>query len=269
MPSMRSRGSSPGRESTLAGDPLSAPQTRHLRAELRDVHRRFAGGAGVHGVNLTIAPGEIHALVGLNGAGKTTVMRLLLGMLRPQTGDILLEGVPLPESLPAAWAGVGHLVEQALAYGELDVRSNLRLSARLHGASSAEARAMTDGVIAELALPPYERVRARRLSLGNRQRLGLASALQHHPRLIVLDEPTNALDPAGVILLREALLRRAHAGAGVLVSSHHLDEVARIADRISVMNAGRVIGELDPNGVDLERAFFTLVYADDVSGRAT
>jgi ABC-2 type transport system ATP-binding protein len=101
------------------------------------------------------------------------------------------------------------------------------------------------------------------LSLGNRQRLGLASALQHGPRIIVLDEPTNALDPAGVILLREALLQRAAAGAGILVSSHHLDEVARIADRISVINQGRLIGFLDPHGVDIERSFFGLVLADD------
>jgi ABC-2 type transport system ATP-binding protein len=106
-------------------------------------------------------------------------------------------------------------------------------------------------------------VRARRLSLGNRQRLGLAAALQHHPDAIVLDEPTNGLDPAGVILLREALVRRAAAGAGVLVSSHHLDEVARIAQRITVINSGRVIGTLDPHGIDIERSFFKLVHTDD------
>ena len=87
--------------------------------------------------------------------------------------------------------------------------------------------------------------------------------LQHDPDLIVLDEPTSALDPAGVILLRQALLGRTHAGAGVLGSSHHLDEVARIAARISVINRGRLIGTLDPHGVDIERAFFALVHADE------
>jgi ABC-2 type transport system ATP-binding protein len=81
--------------------------------------------------------------------------------------------------------------------------------------------------------------------------------------LIVLDEPTNSLDPSGVILLREAIARRAAAGAGVLVSSHHLDEVARIADHICVLNAGRIIGTLDPHGIDIERSFFALVRADD------
>jgi len=238
------------------------------RIVLQGVRREFRGGAGVHGVDLAVDPGEIHALVGLNGAGKTTLMRLMLGMLRPDLGEVRIDGVRIEDVGSTGWAGVGHLVEQALAYGELDVRDNLRLAARLHGASRRDAMAMADSAIEELDLSRYADVRARRLSLGNRQRLGLAAALQHDPTLIVLDEPTNALDPAGVILLREAIVRRAAAGAGVLVSSHHLDEVARIADRISVMNDGRLIGSLDPNAVDLERAFFSLVHADDAARRA-
>ena len=233
------------------------------RIALRGVRREFAGGVGVRGVDLTIVPGEIHALVGLNGAGKTTLMRLMLGMLRPSAGEVLIDGVPIERLAAPAWGGGGQLVEQALAYGELDVRTNLRLAARLHGVPRADATSMADAAIDELDLSRYARVRARRLSQGNRQRLGLAGALQHEPGLLVLDEPTNALDPAGVILLREAIVRRAARGAAVLVSSHHLDEVARIADRISVMNDGRLIGSLDPGAVDLERAFFALVHADD------
>ena len=105
---------------------------------------------------------------------------------------------------------------------------------------------------------------APRLSKGNnRQRVGLAAALQHQPDFVVLDEPTNALDPAGVLRLRKLLLHRAEQGAAILVSSHHLDEVARIADRIWVLNYGRLIGELEPGTPDLERAFFEMVYADD------
>ena len=119
---------------------------------------------------------------------------------------------------------------------------------------------MVEAILAELDLGRYASVRARRMSLGNRQRLGLAGALQHQPDLIILDEPTNALDPSAVIRLREALLRRAAAGAGILVSSHHLDEVARIATRISVIAEGRMVGTLDPDGIDIERAFFALVH---------
>jgi ABC-2 type transport system ATP-binding protein len=214
----------------------------------------------VRGVDLDVAAGQIHALVGLNGAGKTTLMRLLLGMLRPDSGTVRIDGRPLDE---APWSRVGHLVETPLAYGELDGRTNLIMAARLHGAPVQQAGTMVDAVLAELNLGRYARVPARRMSLGNRQRLGLAAALQHHPDVIVLDEPTNALDPAGVILLREALLARCGAGAGILVSSHHLDEVARVAHRITVINDGHIAGTLDPAGTDIERAFFALVHADD------
>ncbi|KHL15226.1 ABC-2 type transport system ATP-binding protein [Mumia flava] len=225
--------------------------------------REFGGGAGLHGVDLDVRAGEVHALVGLNGAGKTTLMRTALGMLRPDAGEVRVHGTRLPAATASTWRRVGHLVDAPFAYPELDVRTNLRLAARLHGLAPDEARRRTDAIVAELELTPYASVRARRLSAGNRQRVGIAAALQHDPGLVVLDEPTNALDPRGVILLREALVRRAEAGAGILVSSHHLDEVARIADRITVMNDGRVVGALEPGGTDLERAFFALVLADD------
>jgi ABC-2 type transport system ATP-binding protein len=230
------------------------------RLNLRGVSRAYRGGAGVHGVDLTVLPGEIHALVGLNGAGKSTLMKLMMGMLRPDAGTVELLGHDLRAMKAAQWARVGALIDYPLAYGELDGLTNLRLAARLHAVPKEQIPLVVDRIVDELNLVRYKAVRARRMSMGNRQRLGLAAALQHDPDLIVLDEPTNALDPSGVILLREALLRRAAAGAGVLVSSHHLDEVARIATRISVIAAGRMVGTLDPDGIDIERAFFTLVY---------
>jgi len=230
--------------------------------DARGLIRTFDDGTGIRGVDIKVAPGEVHALVGLNGAGKSTLMRLLLGMLQPATGTVTICGRQLDRT---DWRHVGHLVEYPLAYRELTCRQNLTLGARLHGVPPAAIAAMVETAIEELRLTQYADRRTGKLSLGNRQRLGLASALQHDPRLIILDEPTNTLDPAGVILLREALVRRANAGAAVLVSSHHLDEVARIAHRISVLNAGRIIGTLDPHGVDIERSFFDLVHSDDVA----
>ena len=230
------------------------------RLNLRGVSRKYRGGAGVRDIDLSVLPGEIHALVGLNGAGKSTLMKLMVGMLRPDTGAIELLGRNIRDMSGNQWASVGALIEYPLAYGELDGLTNLRLAARLHGVPQVAIEQVVEQIIEELDLGRYATVRARRMSLGNKQRLGLAAALQHSPDLIVLDEPTNALDPSGVILLREALLRRASAGAGVLVSSHHLDEVARIATRISVIADGRMIGTLDPDGVDIERAFFALVH---------
>lgn len=234
------------------------------RLELRGVSRTFRGGAGIHDVDLTVDAGQIHAIVGLNGAGKTTLMRVAFGMLRPDSGTVTLDGFDLRAAPRSLWTGVGHLIEHPLAYGELTGRDNLLLAARLHGAGGRAAE-MVDAAIAEFGLEPYRAVRVRAMSLGNKHRVGLAATLQHDPGIVVLDEPTNALDPAGVIRLREALVRRAGLGAGILVSSHHLDEVSRIADVITVINRGRVIGTLPAAGAELERAFFDIIHRDDLA----
>jgi ABC-2 type transport system ATP-binding protein len=235
------------------------PRFDDVRLQFDDVCLRFRGDAGVHDLALGVDAGEIVALVGLNGAGKTTLMRLALGMLRPDAGTVRVLGHPLDELPVASWAGVGALIEVPLAYSELTARENLRLACLLRGAEPGLAAAALD----DWRLSPVADRRFRLLSLGTRQRVGLAAAMQHDPRLIVLDEPSNALDPASVILLREQLRRRAADGAGVLVSSHHLDEVSRIADRVILMNRGRLIGELDTAGADLERVFFDRIRVDD------
>lgn len=226
-----------------------------------NVTATYRGGAGVHDLDLTVAAGEVVALVGLNGAGKTTLMHLALDMLRPHSGVVRLFGRPVAELPRATWRDVGHLIEVPLAYPELTVRENLWIACMLRRANPAYAAES----LARWHLESLADRRFRRLSLGNRQRVGLAAALQHRPRLIVLDEPSNSLDPAAVITLRDALLEGAQDGAAILVSSHHLDEVARIANRILLMNAGHLIGELDPSGADLERAFFDTVHQDDMA----
>jgi len=225
------------------------------------VTRRFRTGAGVADADLEVHHGEVVALVGLNGAGKTTLMRLLLAMLRPQSGIVRLFGRALSESPQDDWASVGHAIATAPGYPDITVRRNLEMSAVLRGVS--DRAAAIDAVVDEFGLVSYLAVKTRTLSTGNRQRAGLAAALVHAPRAIVLDEPTNALDPAGVIRLRESLLRRAGQGAAILVSSHHLDEVARFADRILVMNQGRLIGELPPHAPELERMLFETLWRDD------
>lgn len=230
---------------------------------LHGVRREFGPGIGVIDVDLDVAAGEIHALVGLNGAGKSTLMRLALDMLRPVSGSVEVLGQPLGRATRATWSQVGHLVGAPAAYGELSVRTNLLAAARLHGLARSECAGAVDRVLDELALREYEHRRFRALSSGNAQRVGLAAALVHRPRLVVLDEPTNALDPAGVVLLRNRLLELAADGTGVLVSSHHLDEVARVATRVTLMNRGHVVGTLDPSGSDLEREFFARLLEDD------
>jgi ABC-2 type transport system ATP-binding protein len=250
-----------------------SPRRALLRATA--VRRAFGPEQALAGVDLTVRAGEVHALVGLNGAGKTTLMRTMLGMLRPDSGRVTVylpgaDGERDVRDLPTgAWAHVGHLVETPFAYAELTVTETLHCAARLRGLGGADARAAVTEVVDELDLGHWADRRTRTLSLGNRQRLGLACAVLHRPRLMVLDEPSNGLDPAGVLRVRRHLTRAASDGAGVLVSSHHLDEMARMAHRITVLHRGRVVGTLPPDGADLEQQFFTMVYtAEERAGVA-
>ena len=231
--------------------------------EARGLHRSFGEDAAVDGIDLDVRAGEVHAVVGLNGAGKTTLFRLLLGMLRPDGGHARVLGVAATTAPGDLWRRVGHLVAAPLAYPELTVGENLRAAALLHGLGPDGARSAVDRLVERLELGRWLDRRAGHLSTGNRQRLGLAAALVHGPDVLVLDEPANALDPAGVVLVRELLDELRADGAAVLVSSHHLDEIARVADRITVLHRGRTLGPLDVGGVDLERRFFELVHAAD------
>jgi ABC-2 type transport system ATP-binding protein len=133
----------------------------------------------------------------------------------------------------------------------------------VHGLAEDHIDAAVDQMLADFEISRWEYKRSRALSLGNRQRLGLASAVIHEPSILVLDEPANALDPAGVVFIRDLLRTTSARGTAVLVSSHHLDQLARVAHRITMLHRGRVVGALDPGGVDLEQQFFDRVYGID------
>lgn len=231
------------------------------------VGKRYGDETALRDVSLDVRAGSIHALVGLNGAGKTTLMRSMLDMIRPDAGTVSVrcdEGMVPVDRLPRSdWRRVGHQIETPFTYAELTVTETVVASARLHGVPPADAPAAAQGMIERLELGHWTRRKTHTLSLGNRQRLGLACALVHQPRLLILDEPANGLDPAGVHVIRKMLQDAAASGAAILISSHHLDEMARIADTISVMHRGRVIGALPPQGIDIERQFFDMVSASE------
>jgi len=205
--------------------------------------KRYGDLTAVRDVSLRVRPGDIYGLLGLNGAGKTTMIRILLGMVRPTAGSVALFGTRVrPGRLPV-WGRVGYLVETPAAYPELTVRENLELAYRLHRLTRPAA---VPEVIERLALGPYADRRAGALSLGNAQRLGLAKALIHAPDLLILDEPANGLDPAGVVEIRTLLHELARdRGVTVFWSSHILAEVSRLATRIGIIHNGRLIEELD------------------------
>ena len=215
-----------------------------------EIAKRYRGGTlAVDGVSLRVEEGEIYGFLGLNGAGKSTMIGMLLGMLAPSAGHAELFGERVRPVDTAIWSGIGYLVDSANVYPELTVRENLDGARLLQRVGDREA---VDRVIEALSLGAYAARRARALSLGNLQRLALARALLHRPKLLVLDEPANGLDPAGVVEIRELLRRLARdEGVTVFMSSHVLAEVDRIATRIGVMHRGHLIEQLD--AADLER----------------
>ncbi|MBA3823460.1 MAG: ABC transporter ATP-binding protein [Ktedonobacterales bacterium] len=196
----------------------------------------------VEGVALHVQHGEIYAFLGLNGAGKTTTLRMLLGMVRPTAGTITMLGQPVGPETHALWGQVGYLVETPYAYPELTVRENLEIARRLHVVADPHAVQRT---LEHVGLLPYADRRAGTLSLGNAQRVGLAKALLHSPKVLILDEPINGLDPAGVVEVRELLRGLAQAGITILLASHLLSEVARIATRVGILHQGRCVAEMD------------------------
>lgn len=239
-----------------------------IALELRGVRHAFGGQSALDGFGIEVAGGEVVALVGFNGAGKTTALRVLAGRLRPDAGTASVLGHD-PVDLPAGTARrFGQLVGAPLAYPELSVRENLAAAARLHGLGRAEATDAAEVAIERFVLAPWAGLRARALSAGNWQRLGVACATLHQPDAVILDEPTSALDPAGVVIVRELVRSLAAHSAGILVSSHHLDEVSRVADRIVAVHDGRVIGALSPGESELERRFFSMVLAADTVDEA-
>lgn len=220
--------------------------------EIHGLSKNFGPVKAVDKINITVRRGEIYGFLGLNGAGKTTTIRALLGMIRPSEGKIQLLGQPLGRDGRAIWGKVGHMVESPAAYPELSVRENLQIAQRYHGIQKSNA---VDEIMDRLSITVYADRKAGTLSMGNLQRLGLARALIHNPELILLDEPANGLDPAGVVEIREMLssLAREH-GMTVFMSSHILSEVDQLATRIGIIHKGKMIEELDANKLEDLRA---------------
>jgi ABC-2 type transport system ATP-binding protein len=220
--------------------------------ETNQLTKRFGELLAVDSVNLRVKQGEIYGFLGLNGAGKTTTIRALLGMIRPSEGNVKVLGREVSLNGSGPWARVGHLVESPSAYPELTVRENLEIARRLHEISDSNA---TSRIIEVLTLVSYADRKAGTLSMGNLQRLGLARALLHEPELIILDEPANGLDPAGVVEIRELLASLAREkGVTIFMSSHILTEVDRLATRIGIIHQGRLIEELGTDKLEKLRA---------------
>jgi ABC-2 type transport system ATP-binding protein len=218
---------------------VSAPD---LVVETTGLHKQFRTRRGhrvvaVDHLDLAVPAGGVHGFLGPNGSGKTTTIRMLLGLARPTGGRMRLLGEPVPRRLPAVMDRVGAVVEQPKFSPSFSGRHNLRLLARTVGAGSDAV----DAAIAQVGLAGRERERYKGYSLGMKQRLAIAATLLKSPDLLILDEPTNGLDPAGIRDIRDMIRGLGESGVTVLLSSHILAEVQQVCHSVSIIGQGRLL----------------------------
>jgi ABC-2 type transport system ATP-binding protein len=204
--------------------------------------KRFGSRLVVHSVDLDVRAGDIYGFLGANGSGKTTTVRMLLGLVLATAGETRLFDQPMPKAATQVLPRVGALVETPAAYGHLSGRANLQLLDASGPAGDRRTRdARVSTALARVGLADIDRRPVKAYSLGMRQRLGLACALLRTPELLVLDEPTNGLDPQGIRQIRDLLLELHAAGATVFLSSHLLAEVEQLCTRVGVLDRGKLI----------------------------
>ncbi len=221
--------------------------------QLIDLHRRFGDVVALDGVTFDVARGRIVGFVGRNGSGKTTTMRIALGVLSSDAGSVVWQGSPID---PGARRRFGYMPEERGLYPKMRVAEQLVYLARLHGLDEATARRRAGEVLGVLGVADRARDRVETLSLGNQQRVQLAAALVHEPICLVLDEPFSGLDPLGVDVLMGVLVKQAREhGVPVVFSSHQLDLVERFCDEVVLIDEGKVVqrGTIDELRASRER----------------
>jgi ABC-type multidrug transport system ATPase subunit len=208
----------------------------------RALVKRYGRVRAVDGIDLDVQEGDVYGFLGANGSGKTTTVRVLLGLVLPTSGEVELLGQRMPRAARRVLPRVGALVEGPAHHGHLSGRANLALlDAAGPGGSRRTRRRRIEEVLEQVGLAGVDRRPVRAYSLGMRQRLGLAGALLRRPELLVLDEPTNGLDPQGISEIRELLLDLHRGGTTVFLSSHLLAEVEQLCTRVGVLDRGRMV----------------------------
>ncbi len=228
----------------------------------RGLTKRFETTCAIDGVDLVVDDGEVRGLLGPNGAGKTTLLRVLLGLVRPDGGTIELFGRTFGDSDPLTLDGVAGFVEDPSFYPYLSARANLELLAEL---DDGDSRTRIDDVLEQVELAGRAGDRVNGYSSGMRQRLGIAAALMRAPRLLLLDEPTAGLDPAGVRLVCGLVRTLSESGVAVLLSSHQIGELEGICDSFDVLSRGRVVwhGTAQQMRAEAPRSAYWMVTSDD------
>ena len=208
--------------------------------EIRDLHKRFGDTQALDGMSFSVGDGELYGFVGSNGAGKSTTMRIALGVLEADSGEVLLDGIPLDD---ATRRRIGYMPEERGLYGKEKILDQLVFLAKLHGVDGAAAKKRGEELLGELGLGERLNDKLDDLSLGNQQRVQLAASLIHDPDILILDEPFSGLDPVAVDVMSTMLTARAANGVPVVFSSHQLDLVQRLCDRVGIVTRGRMVAE--------------------------
>ncbi|MBP5492392.1 MAG: ABC transporter ATP-binding protein [Clostridiales bacterium] len=207
--------------------------------QIIDATKTFGKKTAVDHVSFDLHPGEVFGFLGPNGAGKTTLIKMVMGFIRPDAGTIIINGFNRKTHYEEAMESIGGIVENPEMYSNLSARLNLQMYARLHKNVTNER---IDEVLRLVGLQDRANEAVKKYSLGMKQRIGLAQALLHRPKVLILDEPTNGLDPAGIHQLRDILKQTAHEeGTAVMVSSHLLSEMQLMCDRIGIISHGKLL----------------------------
>lgn len=226
---------------------------KDLILETNNLTKKFGRQLAVHDVSLQIERNTVYGLLGPNGAGKSTTLKMILGLLRPTKGEILFDGEHWKRE---HLAKIGSLIETPALYGNLTAMENLMVHTRLMGIPKDKIYEVLETV----DLKDTGSKRAAQFSLGMKERLGVAIALLGDPELLILDEPTNGLDPVGIQELRELIETFPQRGMTVILSSHILSEVAQVVDNIGIINKGQLMFQGKPNpNEDLEEFFMKVI----------
>jgi ABC-2 type transport system ATP-binding protein len=250
--------------------PEAQPGVRDAVLSCHGLVKRFGDRCAVDGLSFEVRAGEAYGLLGPNGAGKTTTLRMVCGILPPDGGTATIDGraVSGRDGAPAR-KSLGYVPQGLALFPTLRLDENLRFWAKLAGVPRSERRARVAEALTQVGLEDRARDRVEHCSGGMQRRLNLAAALLHRPRVLVLDEPTVGVDPQSRASLLDRLAQLRDAGAAVLYTSHYMDEVARLCDRVGILDQGRLLEEGDPHELparhgcdDLEEVFLQLTGRD-------
>ncbi|MDX3194603.1 ATP-binding cassette domain-containing protein [Streptomyces sp. MN03-5084-2B] len=206
--------------------------------EIDGISKRYGDVVALREMTFDVRPGELFGFVGSNGAGKTTTMRIALGVLSADAGEVRYDGAPVTHETRRH---IGYMPEERGLYPKMKVAEQLTYLARLHGMPAADAKASAEKWTERLGVAGRRDDEVQKLSLGNQQRVQLAAALVHEPRILVLDEPFSGLDPVAVDVMSQVLKEKAAAGVPVVFSSHQLDLVERLCDRVGIVRSGQMV----------------------------